>query len=278
MRRCIRDALEALRPVIADHPCAQPVFTSLDGGGDAYQAAAHIVNCDQHHRSDSQSVLVDLIAALFDYRLAATPEAHPARALLVLDNASGRAYAQAIAAMYADPVQSPPMNARRLEPATWPPRPDLAQRRWAQRLLVGMTHELDTVGRGHHLLVDLLSRLDEHTPDQLIQAIGDVDHALVSLTDTAELLDLARPLADVHTLLRRACQQRTAALSRMRRLVDAHRLGLPPTLEHARSVLREAGGEIIDAGRALAHADQIIVTVLGSTKDISGALGHGPYL
>lgn len=277
MRRCIRDALEALRPAIADHPCARPVFTSLDGGGDAYEAAAHIVNCDQHRRSDSESVLVDLIATLLDYRLAATPEAHPARALLVLDNTSGRAYAQAIAAMYTDPAESPPMNARRLEPATWPPQPDLARRRWAQRLHVGLTHELDAVGRGHHLLVDVLSRLEEHSPDQLTQAIEDVDHALVSGSDNTALLDLARPLPDVHTLLRRACQQRTAALSRMRRLVEAHRLGVLPTLEHARSVLREAGGEIIDAGRALAHADQIIVTVLGSTKDISGAVGRGPY-
>ncbi len=104
MRLCSRAALEALRPVIADHPCARPVFASLDGSGDAYQAAIHIVNCDQHHRSDSQAILVDLVAALLDYPLAATPEAHPARAFLVLDDRFGRAYAQAIAAIYTDPA------------------------------------------------------------------------------------------------------------------------------------------------------------------------------
>lgn len=110
MRHGIRDALEALRTAIADHPCARPVFASLDGGGDAYQAATHIINCDQHHRSDSQAVLVDLIAALLDYPLDAVREAHPARAFHVLDDTSGRAYARAIAAIYTDPADSAPLQ------------------------------------------------------------------------------------------------------------------------------------------------------------------------
>lgn len=147
------------------------------------------------------------------------------------------------------------MSTLLVEVAGWPPHPQLRARRWAQRLVVGITDQLDGLGRGHRLLVELLASLEQHTPDRLVDAIGEVDRALVTTVDTVALLDLARVIPDVHALLRQASQQRSCALVRMRRLCDAHRLGLAPTLAHTRTVLAWVGREITAAGRALALAD-----------------------
>lgn len=150
------------------------------------------------------------------------------------------------------------MTALLVEAAGWPPHPELRARRWQQRLVVGITDQLDALGRGHRLLVELLTRLGQHTDVRLVDAIDEVDQTLVTPVDTVALLDIARVVPHVHALLREASGQHTSALIRMRRLVEAHRLGLAPSSAHVRDVLTQAETEITAAGRVLALADQAL--------------------
>lgn len=152
-----------------------------------------------------------------------------------------------------------------VEAAGWPPHPQLRARRWQQRLVVGITDELDALGRGHRLLVDLLTRIDQPGGVRLVDAIGEIDRVLVTPVDTAALLDIARVVPDVEALLREASWQHTSALVRMRRLVDAHRFGPVPTVTHVRAVLTQAQTEITAAGRALAIADATLTAWPPST-------------
>lgn len=152
------------------------------------------------------------------------------------------------------------MSAQLVGAAGWPPHPELRARRWQQRLAVGITDELDALGRGHRLLIDLLTRLGQHPTGRLVDAIGEIDRVLVTPVDTAALLDIARVVPDVHALLREAAEQCTSALVRMRRLCDAHRLGLVPTRAHVRAVLTQAETEITAAGQALALADATVTS------------------
>lgn len=151
------------------------------------------------------------------------------------------------------------MSAALLEAAAWPPSPELRARRWRQRLLVAITDLLDATGRGHRILVDLLERLAEHPDDRLVDALRQINAALVTPVDSAALVDLCRDAAEVAVLLRAAVEHRVAALGRMRRLVELYRLGLTPRRAHVHAVLVQAEIEIAAAGRALARADAALI-------------------
>ena len=159
------------------------------------------------------------------------------------------------------------MNIPTLAAATWPPDPQLHTHRRLLRLLDGLTDLLAATGAGHALTARLLAGLDQQPAADTLAALADIDRALVPFTDTAALLDLARPHDHIHIRLRHACRLRTDGLSRLRRLIDLHQMGLPPTPTHIRAVIHDLHTMLDDAGRALAHADQHLIDVLTSTHN-----------
>ncbi|MFU8842057.1 MAG: hypothetical protein ACNA8R_15315, partial [Nitriliruptoraceae bacterium] len=159
------------------------------------------------------------------------------------------------------------MNVPTLAAATWPPDPDLRAHRRLLRLLDGLTDLLAATSAAHILLAELSARLDQLPADDTLAALTDIDRALVPFTDTAALLDAARPYDHIHIRLRHASRLRTDALCRLRRLGDLHRAGLPPALAHTRAVLTDLYTQLDRAGHALVQADHSLVDILTSTHN-----------
>lgn len=160
------------------------------------------------------------------------------------------------------------MSAPPLHAATWPPDPDLRQRRGLLRLLAGLTDELDALARGHALATRMLQRLGHLPGDTLVDSIGEIDRALVTPLDSTTLVDLARPHDDVHRLLRDGLRHRTDALARIRRLTAPPPFTpLTSVVDHdrVRPVLTDVLALLNQAGHALTRADTIVATELHTT-------------
>jgi hypothetical protein len=159
------------------------------------------------------------------------------------------------------------MSAAPARPTCWSAPLGLRDHRRLLRLAAGLTDELDALGRGHAALTRLLDRLEQHTPDQLIDAIRDIDQTIVTPIDGPALLDLARPDHDLHQLMRHGFAHTTDALIRMRHLTAALPWGAPsPAIDpdRARPVLGDVLALLDQAGHALTRADRLVVTELTS--------------
>lgn len=160
------------------------------------------------------------------------------------------------------------MNATALEPATWPSDAHVQPRRWALRLLAGVTDELHALARGHTLLTRLLEQPDPLSTGTLIDALRDIDRTIVTPTDTVALLELARPHHhEIHQLLRDALYRRTDALMTLRRLTtplpfNSTTTSLHIDHHHARTVLHHVLALLDQTGQALARADDLLTREL----------------
>lgn len=151
-----------------------------------------------------------------------------------------------------------------LAPLGWPaPRP---AGRHLHRMLASLADLLDTVTTAHQLTTELAVQPD--APGQGWQAaLAAIDAAAVGATDTCWLLRL---LAD-HGMdtaaghLRRGLDHRIEALQLVRRAVRTDQIA---ALEHRQiaGLLAAVTSHLEQAGRALAAADQTVITITLETR------------